>query len=199
VFYRGRFVTEVALPVAGTRHVLSALAAVAACVRLGLADVEVRDGLEEFAGLARDFEPRGSFRGVTLIDDSSEDAGSVGEALALARRVYGSRRLWAVLAAPGGVGPGEVGRLADALAKADRVLVVPGGNDDAGDCRAESLADGLNAAGVPARWANGLAGAVSELDRHLEPGDVLLTLGAGDVGTIADAFIRRLPRDRPGR
>src|SRR5262249_29160573 len=41
VFYRGGFVTEVALPVAGTRHVLSALAAVAACVRLGLAGVEV--------------------------------------------------------------------------------------------------------------------------------------------------------------
>jgi UDP-N-acetylmuramate--alanine ligase len=34
------------------------------------------------------------------------------------------------------------------------------------------------------------------LDRHLEPGDVLVTLGAGDVGTIADAFLRRLSIDR---
>ena len=56
----------------------------------------------------------------------------------------------------------------------------------------------LAAAGIPARSAASLDEALSELDRHLEPGDVLLTLGAGDVGTIADAFIRRLPRDRPG-
>ena len=50
-----------------------------------------------------------------------------------------------------------------------------------------------------ARRAGCLDDAISELDRHLEPGDVLVTLGTGDVGTISDAFIRRLPRDRQGR
>ena len=53
--------------------------------------------------------------------------------------------------------------------------------------------------GVGVRGAATLDDAILELDRHLEPGDVLVTLGAGDVGTISDAFIRRLPRDRPGR
>jgi UDP-N-acetylmuramate--alanine ligase len=205
VFHRGLFVTEMALRVPGSRHVLSALAAVAACVRLGVETRAVRDGLEDFAGLARDFEPRGSFRGVTLIDDSSDDPGSIGSVLALARRALGRRRLWAVLSAPGASGLGEVDRLAAALAEADRVLITGDCGDGDGEGRtpgrgsATAWAAGLTAAGVPALGAADLAGAVAELDRLLEPGDVLLTLGAGDVGTIADAFIRRLSRDRPGR
>ena len=56
----------------------------------------------------------------------------------------------------------------------------------------------LAAAGIRALSVASLDAAVLELDRHLEPGDVLVTLGAGDVGTISDAFIRRLSRDRPG-
>ena len=61
---------------------------------------------------------------------------------------------------------------------------------------AGALAGALVAAGVGAGRASGLDEAIRELDRHLEPGDVLVTLGAGDVGTIADAFLRRLSRDR---
>jgi UDP-N-acetylmuramate--alanine ligase len=59
----------------------------------------------------------------------------------------------------------------------------------------------LGEAGLAARPAVGLDAALALLDNDLEPGDVLLTLtlGAGDVGTIADAFLRRLPRDRQAR
>jgi UDP-N-acetylmuramate--alanine ligase len=207
VFHRGRFVCELALRVPGRHNALSALAAVAACDRLGLSTEEVRGGLEEFEGLSRDFELRGSFRGVTLVDDASEDAGSVHYALSLSRRTFGLRRLWVVFAAPEALEPADVSRLVAAFATADRVVVTPGVGvagvrhgaewpDRGRACRA--LARGLDASGVPARCEADLAAAVTELDRSLEPGDVLLTLGAGDVGTIADAFIRRLPRDRQG-
>jgi UDP-N-acetylmuramate--alanine ligase len=68
-----------------------------------------------------------------------------------------------------------------------------------GATEAEALVGALLLAGVRARSVASLDDAIMELDRHLEPGDVLVTLGAGDVGTISDAFFRRLPRDRPGR
>ena len=61
---------------------------------------------------------------------------------------------------------------------------------------AGTLVGALIAAGSVADQASGLEEAIRELDRHLEPGDVLVTLGAGDVGTIADAFLRRLSIDR---
>lgn len=59
--------------------------------------------------------------------------------------------------------------------------------------------EALVGSGVNACEAAGLDDVIRELDGNLEPGDVLVTLGAGDVGTIADAFIRRLSRDHQGR
>lgn len=196
IFHRGRYVIEVRLRPRGLGAVVAALAAAAACDRLGVAIGAVRNGLEEFEGLARDFQTRGTYRGVTLIDDEAADPGGVFDAVALARRTYRGRRLWAVLAAPDDSAPR---RLLPALCLADRVTLTPLAPGPAGDGRAAAvLGDALEATGVRVYRAPGLAEAISDLDRRLEPGDVLLTLGAGDVGTIADAFIRRLPRDRPG-
>lgn len=204
VFRRGSFVTEVGLRVHGPVNALGALAAVAVCTGLGVPVGETRAGLEEFGGLSRDFEPRGSFRGVTLIDDAAEEPGLVRGVLDVARRAFGRRRLWVVFSAPEVPGPGLIHHLRDALAGADRVLVTPSKGAESGLAGTPRgggswlLARRLVGSGVAARWEADLAGVVAELDRQLEPGDVLLTLGAGDVGTIADAFIRRLPRDRQG-
>jgi UDP-N-acetylmuramate--alanine ligase len=199
VFHRGRYVIEIRLLARGRRNVLGALAAVAACDRLGVAMASVREGLEEFTGLARDFQMRGSFRGVSLVDDEAREPAAVEEALTLARRAFGSRRLWAVFAPPE-TAPGlsEQGRFASAFSIADRVLIAEDKGATSRVSSARILTRALTTAGVRASRVSSLAEAISELDRNIEPGDVLLTLGAGDVGTIADAFIRRLPRDHQG-
>jgi UDP-N-acetylmuramate--alanine ligase len=197
-FHRGRFAVEVKLQVPGRRHVLSALAAIAACGHLGVPIPEIREGLEEFSGLSRDFESRGSYRGVTLVDDEGGDAPSVAEALAVGRRVFGRRRLWAVYGPrEEGLTPDDAGRYLSAFGHADRVLIRTRQAPEA-DPRPdwEHLTHRLTAAGVGARGVATVEEAIAELDRDLEPGDVLVTLGAGEVGTISDAFIRRLSRDR---
>ncbi|HEX8203992.1 MAG TPA: UDP-N-acetylmuramate--alanine ligase, partial [Isosphaeraceae bacterium] len=194
-FYRGRFVVEARLRVPGRRGVLGALAAVAVGVRLGVPTAAIKEGLEEFAGLSRTLECRGRFRGATLVDDAAQDPAAVAEALACCRRVYGRRRLRAVVWTnwvP--AGPAGWGVLAGALAPADVVLLVagPAGPD-------HPLVRALKARGVPASQAPDLDAAVEALDRHLQPGDVLVSLGADDVGKVAEAFLRRLPRDHHGR
>jgi UDP-N-acetylmuramate--alanine ligase len=191
-FHNGHFVVEARLRVAGRRNVLNALAAVAVCERLAVPTAAIKEGLEEFAGLSRGLESRGSYRGVTLVDDEAGDPWAVAEVLTVCRQVYGRRRLWSVIRpeAPGAWCP-----FAAAFAAADHVVVAQG--DRSG---ARELVEALLSAGVRAQWAAGLDGAVADLDRQLEPGDVLLTLGAGDVGKVADAFsTRRLPLDRHGR
>ena len=94
--------------------------------------------------------------------------------------------------AGGGDGPGPA---AGEFAAADRVWIIDE-EGVAGGPGAGSLAEALIGAGARVDRVAGLDGAIRELDRNLEPGDVLVTLGAGDVGTIADAFLRRLSRDR---
>lgn len=192
-FHRGRFAMEVRLQVPGRHHVLGALAAVAACDRVDLPARSIQEALEEFGGVARGFEARGSYRGVTLVDDDAPGASAVGEALGVARQVFGRRRLCAAYR-PGPLGGGE-SPSAGEFEAADLVLLIDEEGTEGGAI-AGGLAVALASAGKGALRAPDLDGAIGELDRHLEPGDVLVTLGAGDVGTIADAFLRRLSRDR---
>jgi UDP-N-acetylmuramate--alanine ligase len=188
-FHRGRFAAEIRLNVPGRASVLSALAAMAVCRHVDVPTREIQDALEDFAGVSRGFESRGSYRGVTLLDDDAVEAPDVADALEIARAVHGRRRLWAVFA-PGGPPRAE---FATALLRADRVMLVDASVD------ARPWSSMLGESGVDSRSVADSDEALRDLDRHLEPGDVLLTLGAGDVGTIADAFLRRLPRDRQGR
>src|SRR5205085_11642486 len=98
----------VRLEVPRRRNALGARAAVAACRRRVVPAAAIRHALEDFDGLARDFESRGSYRGVTLVDDEGQDASAVSETLAIGRQVFGPRRLWAVFrAAAGRVTPGD--------------------------------------------------------------------------------------------
>ena len=192
-FHRGRFAMEIRLQVPGRRHVLGALAAVAICGRIDLTTREIKEALEEFGGVSRGFESRGSYRGVTLVDDEAPGPLAVADALAVAREVFGRRRLCAAYRPdPGGDGTWP---LPSEFAAADRVLIVNEAGPSGGS-RAGALVEALIAAGSAADRVAGLDEAIRELDRHLEPGDVLVTLGAGDVGTIADAFLRRLSSDR---
>ena len=193
-FHHGRFVAEVRLRVHGPSAVVAALAAVASCIRVDLPARGIKGALEEFAGVSRGFESRGSYRGVTLLDDEARGRRAAGEALGVARRLHGRRRLCVAYRPGAGEGDGP-GPIAAEFAAADRVWVVdePG---TPGGPRAGALALALAEAGTRVARVGCLDEAIVELDRHLEPGDVLVTLGAGDVGTIADAFLRRLSRDR---
>ena len=192
-FHRGRFAVEVRLQVPGRHHVLGALAAVAVCGRVDLTCRVIKEALEEFGGVSRGFESRGSYRGVTLVDDEAPGRLAVGEALAVAREVFGRRRLCAAFR-PGSGGHGPL-PLPSEFAAADRVWIIDG-EGPSGGMLAGALVETLIAAGCAADRVSGLDEAIRELDQYLEPGDVLVTLGAGDVGTIADAFLRRLSSDR---
>jgi UDP-N-acetylmuramate--alanine ligase len=192
-FHRGRFALEVRLQAPGRHLVLGALAAVAVCGRVDLTCRAMKEALEEFGGISRGFESRGSYRGVTLVDDEADGPRGVGDALAVAREAFGPRRLCAAYRHPPGGDlswppPSE-------FAEADRVWIIDG-DGPSGPLVAEGLSGALIASGASVGRVSGLDGAIRELDRHLEPGDVLVTLGAGDVGTIADAFLRRLSSDR---
>ena len=177
IFHHSDFVSEVWLKLPGVIPVWAAMAAMAACLRLGLGVEAIKMGLEDFAGVSRGFECRGTYRGVTLLDDDSADSAEATEALDLARRIHGPRRLWAVVAASL-MNPSRMPW------PADRVMIVG------------SPPTGTPEYSARATVVAGRDEAIAELDRSLEPGDVLLTLGAGDVGTIADEFLGRLSGNR---
>ena len=194
-YHRGDYRVEVQLGIPGTHQVLPALAAVAIASRMNLSPRLIKDRLEDFSGVRRGFESRGSFRGATLVDDEALGSGGVGDALGLAREVFGRRTLRVVYLPHDPADPLEAPRAAE-FERADHLILI-----DGSPIRAEStrlLAASLRSSGASVARCSSVDKAIRELDRDLEPGDVLVTLGAGEVGTIADAFLRRLSSDRHG-
>jgi UDP-N-acetylmuramate--alanine ligase len=194
---------EVALALPGEHNVLNALAALAACRHAGVELGEAVEALGSFSGAKRRFEPRGRSRaGALVFDDYAHHPTEVRATLEAARTLE-PRRLVACfqphlysrtkhLAA-------EFGR---ALALADVVVVLdvypareraedyPGVS---GGLVAGAASDA--AGGRPVYWAPAIADAERLLGDLLTEGDLLITLGAGDVDRVARALA--LPEPAP--
>lgn len=200
IFRRGQYFTEITLPLPGEQNVMNALAAAALSHAAGASAADIRESLHEFPGLRRRFEPVGSWRGMTLIDDYAHHPTAVRATLATARVAFGDRRIWCAFQ------PHQVSRtrallgdFACAFADADEVLVAPVYaareqlSTEPAHVAAE-LATQIAATGRPARFLPSLDRMVATLEDEARPGDVLMTMGAGDVYRVHHEFTRRLQR-----
>jgi len=205
IFHGGDFFAEIALAIPGVHNVVNALAASALAWWSGAEIAAIREALREFPGIARRFEPVGTWRGALLIDDYAHHPTAVGAALETARERFAGRRIWCVFQ------PHQVSRtealFADftrSLAKADQVLIVPvfAARERVDREPAETsrrLAAQVNAEGGQARFAQSLDQACATLEDELRPGDVLITMGAGDIGKVHYALTRSIPANHPPR
>ena len=200
VFYGDRFFTEVSLRVPGRHNVLNAIAAVAMCHHLGVSASAVREGLSDFRGTKRRFEVLGSWNGVTLIDDYAHHPTAVKATLQTAREQFPGRRLLCAFQ------PHQESRtralledFAESFGSADEVFLAPiftareEGSASAEQTNSE-LAERIASRGQAVRWLSSLDRLTSELDDAARPGDVLVTMGAGDINRIQHELTRRLQR-----
>lgn len=190
----GREVAPVRLRLAGRHNVVNALGAAAAGIGLGLAPGLVAEGLAAFAGASRRFEYRGSYRGADLVDDYAHHPTEIAATLEAAR--WGPwRRVIAVFQ------PHLYSRtqamwraFGAALVQADVVVVtdvygareqpVPGVTGKLVIDAACDAAPGRRVAYLPR--LDEAAGYVRSI---LREGDLVLSLGAGDVTTLPQRIV----------
>ena len=195
----GEDVTGVTVPVPGEHNVLNALAAIGAARAAGHDPARAALALASFQPAGRRFEAKGDVAGVRVFDDYAHHATEVAATLAAARALA-PRRLVAVfqphLYSRTAHTHDDLGR---ALAGADVVMVLdvyrarerpedyPGVG---GELVARSAAD--HAGGGEVWWLPTRDEAVGVLSHRLETGDVVVTLGAGDVDLVATALLDQL-------
>ena len=194
-YHHGEFCTQVCLQIPGVHQVLPALAAVAIGVELGISRGVIKERLEEFSGIPRGFESRGSFRGATLVDDEAIGPGGIGSALRIAREVFGQRPLRAIYLPDVEDAKSHRPETTE-FVEADQLIVVE--PESGWQEWTRHFVASLRSSRISVIGCSTINQAIREMDRCLQPGDVLVTLGASEVGTIADAFLRRLFRDRHG-
>ncbi len=181
-------ITDYQLRIPGTHNVLNALAAIAVAAHLGI-DLEIaRATLSQFRGAARRFQVKGEWRGVTIIDDYAHHPTEIRATLAAARARYGNRKIWAVFQ------PHTYSRtetllddFAQAFSTADHVIVTEifaAREKNERGLSSAHLVERMQHADV--RFIAELKSCADYLARHVHRGDVLVTLGAGDVNSVGD-------------
>lgn len=193
LYVHGEKTDRMQLAVPGEHNVLNALAAVAVAAGYGLPPEVIRAGLAQYTGAHRRFERKGEVNGVTILDDYAHHPQEI-EATLRAAANYPHREIWCVFQ-PHTYTRTQAFRkeFARALSLADHVVLA--------DIYA---AREVNTLGVSSRDIEAeikkLGGDVcylstfSEIEdyvlAHCQPGDLLITMGAGDIVNVGEDLLR---------
>ncbi len=199
---RGRRLGQVTLQIPGRHYVLDSLAALAAGLRLGFAFADLRRGLEAFTGTRRRMELKGEAGGVRVYDSYAHHPNEIAGDLQAARSVAGEGRV-VVAFQPHLVSRTKVfgPAMGEALGAADSVVVmdVYVAREDP-----EPGVDGrLVASHVPLPPADvhfepSWSATPAALVERARPGDLVITLGAGDVTLVGPEVLELLHEREAG-
>jgi UDP-N-acetylmuramate--alanine ligase len=202
VAQRGTVLGECNLQIPGRHNVLNALAAVGVGLDLEIPFAIIQRALAGFAGVQRRFQVRGTAGGVTVVDDYGHHPVEIRATLAAAKAGF-DRRVVTVFQ------PHRYSRtlhlrqeFLTAFNQADVLVVMdvyPAGEAPIPGVTAADLADGIRAHGH--RDVVYLGSDRTRIVEHVceisRPGDLVLTLGAGDVSQLGPDILRRLDAESP--
>jgi UDP-N-acetylmuramate--alanine ligase len=192
--WKGRLIGTLSLQVPGLHNVLNAGAALAMGLALGAPAAELLSGLASFHGAGRRFELKGTVHGIRVIDDYGHHPTEITVTLNAAKRYAGDGRVLAIFQ------PHRYSRtqafmkeFSTALDIADEVILleiyaasekpIPG-------VSAEQIAKAMQRG----RFIPNFIEASDWIIDNAKPGDVILTLGAGDVNSLAPIICDGLSR-----
>ena len=184
---------RIELSVPGIHNVSNALAAIATAELLDIDPQTIRHGLKLFTGTDRRFEYKGTFRGVTVIDDYAHHPTEIMATLKAAVN-YPHKELWCVFQ------PHTYTRtkafmqdFAKALSLADQVIladIYPARETDNLGISSETLKDQITALGKTCYYFPSFEQIQKFILENCTPGDLLITMGAGDVVNIGENLLK---------
>lgn len=197
VWYDGKPVGEVSLAVPGLHNVRNALAALACGIGpWGLTVEAMAPGLARFEGAERRFQRLGEAGGVQVVDDYAHHPTELRATLAAAREAYPGRRIVAAfqphLYSRTRDFAGEFGAalaLADVVALAD---IYPAREQPMPGVTSGLVADAAARAGRAPAWTGPRAAMADGLAALVREGDLVLTIGAGDITRTGPELLARL-------
>ena len=191
---------ELALNVPGRHNLQNALAAVAVGLELGLPFDRIAAGLEEFRGAERRFEVKGEPNGILVVDDyghhPTEIAAVIAAAATLKRRIviaFQPHRYTRTASLMGAFGP--------SLAGADHIVltdIYSAGEDAVPGVTIDALADQVRrSTKAPVDVVRKIDDVPAALAKIAMKGDVIVTLGAGSIGSVAARVVDEIAKGQP--
>ncbi|MFH0998939.1 MAG: UDP-N-acetylmuramate--L-alanine ligase [Pseudomonadota bacterium] len=199
--YRGRFLGDILLNLPGLHNIYNATASVAVGLELGIPFEKIRTALETLQGVQRRLEIKGEACGITVVDDYGHHPTEIRSTLEALKECWPGRRK--VIAFQ----PHRYSRtlaLFDDFTRAfyqSDVLVVlpiyPAGEKKIEGVSALALCERIQSRGHKnVVYLENVLTAPTHLLSILRPGDVLLTLGAGDIWKVGEGVLKQMTDDR---
>lgn len=197
VSFGGEDLGRIRLNLPGIHNVTNALASIAVGRELDIAFPIIKKALETAQGVQRRLEVKGEARGVTVVDDYGHHPTEIKTTLQAARESWPNRRLVVVFQ------PHRFSRtqalfddFTRSFYQSDTVLVMPiyaASEKPIAGVAADALCESIRSHGhKDAHYAAGHAESLARLTQTLTAGDVLLTLGAGDVYKVGESVLEWL-------
>ena len=181
------------LSVPGLHNVYNSLSAVAAAFKLGISIDNIKAGLKHFTGTNRRFEKKGEFNGVTVIDDYAHHPDEITATLNSAKN-YPHNKIWCVFQ------PHTYSRtkalmpeFAKALSLADNIVlakIYPARETDNLGISSADLMELIKAEGKDCYYYESFEDIEKFLLNNCINGDLLITMGAGDVYKIGEELLK---------
>ena len=194
VVKNGQNVAHLALAVGGEHNVYNALAAIAVADILGVPAETIQTGLASFHGTDRRFEYKGEVGGVTIIDDYAHHPTEILATLKAAQHSL-HNSVWCVFQ------PHTYTRtkaffheFAEALSHADHLVladIFAARETDTLGISSADLAKETEKLGTDTHYFPSFAQIEAFLKENCRPGDLLITMGAGDVVTIGENLLKQ--------
>jgi UDP-N-acetylmuramate--alanine ligase len=196
VAYDGRALGDISLRVPGHHNVRNALAAIAAGFALGATLDHMRAGLRQFGGVERRFQHICDVAGLSIVDDYAHHPTEIAATIQAARASYPGRRIVAAFQ------PHLFSRTRDfseafgeALAAADAVFlaeIYPAREKPIPGITSDLIASSLSRTGRPVAWQGSRSELSDALAGFVKKGDVVITIGAGDITRTGPELKQRL-------
>jgi len=198
VYHNGKLLgaTKISLP--GRHNILNALAVVAMAINAGLPCQQILQFLPDFTGIDRRLMLKGQFRQITVLDDYAHHPTEIRASLQAIHQRYQPKRIWCVFQ------PHQYSRtrfllddFAESFKLADITIVpeiyfVRDSQAAKREINSQILVERMQANGTKTIFIDSFGAICDYLKTEVRPGDLVVTMGAGDIWKVADEYIQWL-------
>ena len=194
LMHKGRAIAEIALSVPGKHNISNAVAAAALCISLGIDTESIVKGLQQFGGADRRFQLKGSFDGVTVIDDYAHHPTEIRATLTAAQNYPHNRLIVCFQPHTYSRTKAFLNDFAKALSVADTVVladIYAAREKNTYNISSEDILKQLQECGTESYYFPTFEEIEKFLQKKCMHGDLLITMGAGNVVEIGEKLVQK--------
>jgi UDP-N-acetylmuramate--alanine ligase len=201
VYYNNQLLGETRISLPGKHNILNALAVIAMAIKVGLEPERALELLPGFTGIDRRLMLKGQYNGVTVLDDYAHHPTEIRASLAAIRQRYQLQHIWCVFQ------PHQYSRtrfllddFAESFKLADMTIVpeiyfVRDSQETKKEVNAQILVERIQENGSNAMFIEEFGAICDYLKRNVSPGELVVTMGAGDIWKVADEYLQWIRRN----